>query len=327
MDMPDRSSDERLAKYRSLSSLSQDFIALAEAYSCLIVDEMALAPADRTLQPTLLGGVAGGQKYVIAGIVFKFARDPPLSSRLGPEANSASVPASVVKPSIATASSAAGNHLQPGVRIMASYEPVPGDTPVFDSAAAAAERTDGTARRWFLYGGSAPCVEFAAKAAGHDLRGSAQYVRVANEISTAAADADADAGINLTSEDDLKSQSAPYTRAQSEPLPGTPHRVLNSTMPSSSSSLASRSASAVSRSSVRVPMTALVDYKGYRLTAMSLLPIDASSLVYGSRDAGLTVHADDSSFNSFMVQAAQRLHLAGHSMCGACVVSAMWPLK
>lgn len=37
---------------------------------------------------------------------------------------------------------------------------------------------------------------------------------------------------------------------------------------------------------VSFPLTALIDFKGYRITAMTLLPIDKNSLVYGSQDAG-----------------------------------------
>lgn len=34
------------------------------------------------------------------------------------------------------------------------------------------------------------------------------------------------------------------------------------------------------------PLMALVDYRGFRLIAMSILPIDKTTLVYGSNDAG-----------------------------------------
>ena len=39
-------------------------------------------------------------------------------------------------------------------------------------------------------------------------------------------------------------------------------------------------------SGLRVPLMALVDYLGFRLTAMSLLPVGSDTLVYGTMDAG-----------------------------------------
>jgi hypothetical protein len=34
---------------------------------------------------------------------------------------------------------------------------------------------------------------------------------------------------------------------------------------------------------IRVPLMALVDFLGFRVTAMSLLPISQSTLIYGTR--------------------------------------------
>jgi Clustered mitochondria len=65
-----------------------------------------------------------------------------------------------------------------------------------------------------------------------------------------------------------------------------------------------------------VPMMALVDYRGFRLIAMSVLPINGhTSLVYGSNDGGNTVHADNPLFNHLMEQAGTRLNLKPH-FCG-----------
>lgn len=38
-------------------------------------------------------------------------------------------------------------------------------------------------------------------------------------------------------------------------------------------------------------MMVLVDYLGFRLQALSWLPIDPNTIIYGSSDAGRTVHA------------------------------------
>tara|TARA_R110002050_G_scaffold291534_1_gene446074 strand:- start:51 stop:410 length:360 start_codon:yes stop_codon:yes gene_type:complete len=53
------------------------------------------------------------------------------------------------------------------------------------------------------------------------------------------------------------------------------------------------------RKKVRIPMLVLVDYLGYRLIAESFLPIDRSTIIYGTEDAGWTIHAKDSEFNRY----------------------------
>ena len=62
-------------------------------------------------------------------------------------------------------------------------------------------------------------------------------------------------------------------------------------------------------------MMALVDYRGFRLIAMSVLPIKGKSLIYGSKDAGATVYASNEQFNQLMAQAGKKLNLAPH-LCG-----------
>ena len=64
---------------------------------------------------------------------------------------------------------------------------------------------------------------------------------------------------------------------------------------------------------LHVPLMTTIDYRGFRLIASSLLPIDpAHSLIYGSMDSAATVHADDPDFNALMEQAALRLNIAPH---------------
>jgi hypothetical protein len=48
---------------------------------------------------------------------------------------------------------------------------------------------------------------------------------------------------------------------------------------------------------------------------MSVLPIQGKSLIYGSKDAGATVHKDDPIFNDLMEEAGKKLNLASH-LCG-----------
>lgn len=69
---------------------------------------------------------------------------------------------------------------------------------------------------------------------------------------------------------------------------------------------------ALSSSTPRVPMMALITFRGFRLTAMPILPL--SKLVYGSADGGATVYSEDPS--GFLRGAARFLHLAGHSVFG-----------
>lgn len=57
------------------------------------------------------------------------------------------------------------------------------------------------------------------------------------------------------------------------------------------------------------PLMALVNYRGWRLVASSVLPIDETTIAYGSADSRRTVHADDPVLNEIMRQAAQHLKL------------------
>jgi Clustered mitochondria/Translation initiation factor eIF3 subunit 135 len=61
-----------------------------------------------------------------------------------------------------------------------------------------------------------------------------------------------------------------------------------------------------------LPLMALVDYMGYRLVALSLLPIGSDTIVYGSNDGGNTMHASSSILNERMELAARKLNLATH---------------
>eukprot|EP01103_Thecamoeba_quadrilineata_P012142 TRINITY_DN3060_c0_g1_i2.p1 TRINITY_DN3060_c0_g1~~TRINITY_DN3060_c0_g1_i2.p1 ORF type:complete len:601 (+),score=88.67 TRINITY_DN3060_c0_g1_i2:86-1888(+) len=61
-----------------------------------------------------------------------------------------------------------------------------------------------------------------------------------------------------------------------------------------------------------LPLMALVDYRGFRLTAMSILPIGKDTLIYGSNDNGTTIHADDPVLNSKMRKIAKQLNIKPH---------------
>ena len=63
-------------------------------------------------------------------------------------------------------------------------------------------------------------------------------------------------------------------------------------------------------------MIALVDYFGFRLIAISLLPIGKGTLIYGTGDAGKTIYASDEKFNAMMERTSVRLNLMSH-YCGS----------
>ena len=66
---------------------------------------------------------------------------------------------------------------------------------------------------------------------------------------------------------------------------------------------------------VSFPLTAIIDFKGHRITAMTQLPIDGSkSLIYGSENAGgeCTVKNEIPSWSNFIREASLGLHLKSH---------------
>ena len=66
-------------------------------------------------------------------------------------------------------------------------------------------------------------------------------------------------------------------------------------------------------SDIHVPLMALVDYRGFRLTAMALLPVDTSTIMYGTFDAGKIIHyTQDDVFNERMRAASDVLRLRPH---------------
>jgi hypothetical protein len=68
---------------------------------------------------------------------------------------------------------------------------------------------------------------------------------------------------------------------------------------------------------LHLPLMVLIDYKGFRLIAMPLLPISSKmTLRYGSSDGGSTVHASDAQLNAMMEAACRAMNLAGHVVRG-----------
>lgn len=66
---------------------------------------------------------------------------------------------------------------------------------------------------------------------------------------------------------------------------------------------------------VRVPLSCLVEYRGYRLLAMSLLPIGPETLLHGSSDAARTFSRDsEGALSGMLAQLATVLNLREHSV-------------
>lgn len=66
-------------------------------------------------------------------------------------------------------------------------------------------------------------------------------------------------------------------------------------------------------SAVHLPLAALIDLKGYRLAAFALLPIDKTTIVYGSADGGKNVVNKSVFASNKMKQLASALNLMEHS--------------
>ena len=65
----------RIRTGRDLINLSQDFIYSSTSYGRIIISEAFLPNNEKTIKPSNVGGVAGGEKYVVGNILFKFAMD------------------------------------------------------------------------------------------------------------------------------------------------------------------------------------------------------------------------------------------------------------
>jgi hypothetical protein len=63
---------------------------------------------------------------------------------------------------------------------------------------------------------------------------------------------------------------------------------------------------------LRYPLSALIDYRGFRMSAQAFLPLGKSSLKYGSSDAGISIHKDDPKLSALMEESARRLNIRGH---------------
>lgn len=174
--------------------LSDDFVNLAETYARIIVSERCLPLEQKSLKPVSIGGAAGGEKFLVRGILFKYAVDTVIGH--------------------------------------------------FD---------DGEPR--YMYGGRQRNDFFAMKAASNELLGLSHMMQ---------------------------------------------YQVP----------------------SLSFPLMALIDYCGYRIVAVSTLPINKETIVYGSADAGRTVHNSDTTVSEAMKKLGMHMNLREHLVCDVNIVGA-----
>ncbi len=64
--------------------------------------------------------------------------------------------------------------------------------------------------------------------------------------------------------------------------------------------------------SLHIGLMCLIDYRGFRVSATSRLPLKKNSLKYGSNNGGATVHADSRALNQIMEEAGKFLWMKPH---------------
>lgn len=52
-----------------MANLANDFSLMAETYAKIIINEFNLPPAQKSIKPLLMGGEAGGLKFLAHGIM------------------------------------------------------------------------------------------------------------------------------------------------------------------------------------------------------------------------------------------------------------------
>lgn len=73
------------------------------------------------------------------------------------------------------------------------------------------------------------------------------------------------------------------------------------------------------------PMVAIIDYLGFRLIAMTHLPLSSGSLIYGSNDAGKTIYNKSPEFLEKLEETADILNIKPHMAGRDCRVRVVSP--
>jgi len=66
---------DSLQKFKDITSLANDFLYVAETYGRIIISEQFLPYSAQAIKPVTMG-IAGGKKFLVQNIFFKFATDP-----------------------------------------------------------------------------------------------------------------------------------------------------------------------------------------------------------------------------------------------------------
>ena len=74
LDMAETTFEQKLEKYARITALNRDFVTQATNLAELIISEYFLPEDKKTLRVKTLGGIAGGDKFVCHGILFKLAK-------------------------------------------------------------------------------------------------------------------------------------------------------------------------------------------------------------------------------------------------------------
>lgn len=82
LELPQKTNEDKLVRYQKISKIAKDFehtgINLkyfkqkVQLYGKIIISEVSVPVANKTIKPISIGGVAGGEKYIHSGVLFKF---------------------------------------------------------------------------------------------------------------------------------------------------------------------------------------------------------------------------------------------------------------
>ena len=73
--MANQNQKERMLANSELLHLSEDFVSAARAVGKMIISEICLPPQQKVIRPVTIGGIAGGEKFIVHNILFKFSKD------------------------------------------------------------------------------------------------------------------------------------------------------------------------------------------------------------------------------------------------------------
>lgn len=75
LERPTLTPEEAKQRHADIDTLTQRFIEVAKPIVKTIVTELGVPLEKKTIKPVNVGGIAGGEKYVMKQLFFKFAKD------------------------------------------------------------------------------------------------------------------------------------------------------------------------------------------------------------------------------------------------------------